>query len=250
MAEAGGVSRQSYAAVESGRAVPSTEVALRLSVAIGRSVEELFQLPDQPVSYRTATWGGAHAPLAGCRVRLIRIAGHRVAHPVCEEHRPGMPADGVVEVFTKNEVGVRPLADAPRPAQLSVVGCDPAFGILAEALRREHGLEVSWSQRGSRSALYALADGKAHIAGVHLYDSESDTWNDRWVRNLVPFPCTRISFAVWEQGSCYGRRCETASAGSAIWRTDSFACSTAKRDRGAAHCSTTRSLWREWTRTA
>lgn len=200
MAEAGGISRQSYAAIESGSAVPSTEVALRLAASLGRSVGELFQLPDRPVSYCTGTWGGARAPLAGCRVRLVRIAGCQVAHPVSEEHRPGVPADGVVEAFEKRRVRVRLLSEAPRPAHLSVVGCDPAFGILAHALQREHGIEVSWSQRGSRAALAALAEGKAHIAGAHLYEAESDTWNGRWVRDLIPFPCTRISFAIWEQG--------------------------------------------------
>ena len=139
-----------------------------------------------------------HCQTAQCA--LVRIAGRQVAHPVSEEHRPGVPADGVVEVVKKNGVGVRPLAEAPRPAQLSVVGCDPAFGILAGALQREHGIEVSWSQRGSRAALAALAGGKAHVAGAHLYDADSGTWNGRWVRDLVPFPCTRILFVVWEQG--------------------------------------------------
>lgn len=200
MAEAGGVSRQSYAAIESGRAVPSTEVALRLAASLGRSVGELFQLPDRPVSYCTGTWGGSRAPLAGCRVRLVRIAGRQVVHPVSEEHRPGVPADGVVDAFKKRSVKVRLLGEARRPPHLSVVGCDPAFGILAHALQREHGIEVSWCQRGSRAALAALAGGKAHIAGAHLYDAESDTWNGRWVRDLISFPCTRISFAIWEQG--------------------------------------------------
>ena len=48
-AEAAGVTRQSYAAIESGASVPSTEVALRLARAFSRAVEELFRLPEPPV---------------------------------------------------------------------------------------------------------------------------------------------------------------------------------------------------------
>jgi len=200
MAAAAGISRQSYAAIEAGRSVPSTEVALRLSVALGRPVSELFSLPDQPAERRAAVWAGATVPVPGRRVRLTRIGGRWIAHPCDEGHRPEGPADGVVEGIDRSEVAVRLFSDTPAPSALAVVGCDPAFGIVAEGLRREHGIEVSWSQGGSRAALVALARGEAHLIGTHLRDADSGEWNGPWVRRLVPFPCTRFSFAVWEQG--------------------------------------------------
>jgi molybdate-binding protein len=98
------------------------------------------------------------------------------------------------------EVRVELFPDAPPPSGLAVVGCDPAFGIVADELRRERGIEVSWSQRGSRAALVALARGEAHMAGVHLLDLPSGRWNEASVRELVPFSCTRVTFAAWEQG--------------------------------------------------
>lgn len=200
MAEAAGISRQSYAAIESGGSVPSTEVALRLASVLGRTVGDLFRLPGEPAERRDAAWSGEGPPVPGARVRLTRIAGRWIAHPCAEAHRPEEPADGVVERVDRGGVGVRVLTERPPPSALAVVGCDPAFGILADTLRREHGLEVSWNQRGSRAALLALARGEAHLAGAHLLDPRSGAWNERWVRELVPFPCTRISFAVWEQG--------------------------------------------------
>lgn len=200
MAEAAGISRQSYAAIESGGSVPSTDVALRLSAALGKPVGELFRLPDRPTERRVATWSGTGDPTPGRRVRLTRIAGRWIAHPCAEAHRPGDPADGEVESVDGAEVGVRLFRERPPPAGLAVVGCDPAFGIIADGLRRDHGVEVSWSQRGSRAALTAVARGEAHVAGVHLHDPASGAWNGPWVRELVPFPCTRVSFAVWEQG--------------------------------------------------
>lgn len=200
MAEAAGISRQSYAAIESGSSVPSTEVALRLATALGRAVGELFRLPVGPAERRVARWAGAEAPGPGCRVRLIRIGGRWIAHRSAEEHRPGSPADGVVERVDEGEVVVALFPERPPSAELAVVGCDPAFGIVADGLRRDHGLDVTWSQRGSRAALVALARGEAHVAGAHLYHAASGAWNGPWLRELVPFPCTRISFATWEQG--------------------------------------------------
>lgn len=198
-AEAAGISRQSYAAIEAGRAVPSTEIALRLAAALGRPVTRLFRLPDEPAPRRRAVWSGTRGALPGDRVRLTPIGGRWIAHPCAEAHRPEGGADGVVEGGEGPEVVVRLLADPPPPAQVAVVGCDPAFGIVADALRRERGVEVDWSQRGSRAALETLARGEAHLAGVHLLDPVSGSWNGRWVGELVPFPCTRVAFAVWEQ---------------------------------------------------
>src|SRR5690606_8907056 len=71
--------------------------------------------------------------------------------------------------------------------------------IVADALRRERGLEVAWSQRGSRSAIEALARGEAHVAGAHLRDPRSGETNGPWIREALPFPCTRAVFAGWAQ---------------------------------------------------
>jgi molybdate-binding protein/DNA-binding XRE family transcriptional regulator len=199
MAEAAGVTRQSYAAVESGRAVPSTEVALRLAAALGRRVEELFRLPDRPPARERAAWGGGVPARPGQPVRRVRIGGGAVAHPVGPGVGVEMGPDAVVETVADGEVAVRPL-DGPPPPDLVVVGCDPAFGVVAEILRRERGVEVLWSRRGSRAALTALARGHAHVAGTHLLDAETGRWNARWVREIVPAATTRVGFAAWEQG--------------------------------------------------
>jgi len=41
------VSRQTIHSIESGKYVPSTVLALKLSMALGQSVEELFQLEEE-----------------------------------------------------------------------------------------------------------------------------------------------------------------------------------------------------------
>lgn len=46
LADEAGVSRQTINAIESGRFVPSTVLALKIARIFSRSVEELFQLDD------------------------------------------------------------------------------------------------------------------------------------------------------------------------------------------------------------
>lgn len=47
LAEAAGVSRQTINAIESGKFVPSTVLALKMAQIFGKSVEEIFQLEDE-----------------------------------------------------------------------------------------------------------------------------------------------------------------------------------------------------------
>ena len=46
LADAIGVSRQAINAIESGKFVPSTVLALKMAKIFGKSVEEIFQLED------------------------------------------------------------------------------------------------------------------------------------------------------------------------------------------------------------
>ena len=47
LAEAAGVSRQTINAIESGKFVPSTVLALKMAKIFNRPVEEIFQLDDE-----------------------------------------------------------------------------------------------------------------------------------------------------------------------------------------------------------
>jgi putative molybdopterin biosynthesis protein len=54
--------------------------------------------------------------------------------------------------------------------------------------------------QSSRAALEGLARGEAHLVGCHLRDETSGAANVPFIQDLVPFPCTVIAFAVWEEG--------------------------------------------------
>lgn len=198
LAELAGISRQAYGAIETGRSVPSTEVALRLARALGRSVEELFRLEEtgSDLVVVDAAVGGP----AGGRVRLARVGGQEAAYRLDAAWAlSAVRADGIAEPVADGRVRVQPLPGAVRPPDLVVAGCDPAFGIVVDQLRRHHDVEVLWLRAGSRAALEALARGAVHVAGVHLGDPDSGAYNEPWIRRLVPGPVSRIRFATWEQ---------------------------------------------------
>jgi len=201
-----GISRQAYSAIEGGDAVPSTEIALRLARILGRRVEALFALGEEGPGFVSAEWAGNGGPeaLEGRRVRLARMGSRVLAFEAREgDGRTGV-ADGRISRGDAGRVHVELLPDRPPEPALVAVGCDPAFAIVAESLKRERGVEVFWRQLGSRASLAALARGEAHLAGVHLRDPLSGEYNRPWVERLVPFPCTRLTFAVWEQGILLG----------------------------------------------
>ena len=212
-----GISRQAYSSLESGSANPSTEVALRLSQALGERVEGLFHLPDQPSaavdSMEAELVGGfaTAAPparrLAGGaprRTRLFRVGHRLLARPitVSDSVRPSVAAaEGLILSQTEGgRVTVRAFdQDEIDSPALSMLGCDPAVGLLESALRAR-GVALVAGEESSRQALLGLARGEAHVAGCHLLDDATGTYNSSWVKRLVPFPCTLVTFASWQQG--------------------------------------------------
>jgi len=64
---------------------------------------------------------------------------------------------------------------------------DPAVSLLAARFpQRCTGCTLEVAFPGSLGGLIALAEGKADLAGCHLWDAESDTYNVPFVRRLLP----------------------------------------------------------------
>lgn len=64
---------------------------------------------------------------------------------------------------------------------------EPAISTIAAtltALAPDHALDISFA--GSLAGLIALAEGKTDVAGCHLWDEETDTYNAAFVRRLLP----------------------------------------------------------------
>lgn len=225
LARRAGITRQAVSAIESGSYVPNTAVALRLSRALGRQVEDLFQLSDISRKLRasaaatSAEWG--HPPSTGAgaapanpsdlasddaehRVQLARVGDQLIARSMTGSDR-FVAADGVGR-FVDREPGILDidLLVEPELSERSVMllGCDPSLGLLAEHVHRQAGdTRVLWRHAGSVEALRALRAGEAHIAGTHLWDPETGESNLPVIRReLAGVPVVVIALSQWQQG--------------------------------------------------
>ena len=211
LASRAGISRQAYSALESGKAVPSTEVALRLARALGTRVDSLFSLAEDPPNVTKAELvgvsGDAEAPgLDGPqRVRLLRVGRRLLARPLAGPAAARdslVDAEGVIVPPSPDSHGVyvQPFdADELDGAAIGMLGCDPAVALLEPGLRR-YGVKLVWTEESSYQALSGLARGEAHVAGCHLKDEVTGLFNLSWVQRVVPFACTLVTFAAWRQG--------------------------------------------------
>ena len=137
--------------------------------------------------------------------RLYRVGRRLFARPLTG---PGnvrhsvVPADATIVAGTAvgGSLTVAPfdVEDLHTPT-LAMLGCDPAAGLLEPELRRR-GIRLAAAEESSSQALLGLARGEAHVAGCHLFDQATGGFNRSWVRRLVPFPCTLVTFASWQQG--------------------------------------------------
>lgn len=206
LAEQADISRQAYTAIESGRSVPSTDVSLRLARALGTTVEALFSLADAPGETVEAELV-SDAPAAGerARVQLLQIGPRVLARPLIGTSaslHTLAEAEGTIAVMHSGDKSASVQLfdpEAVRTPTLAMSGCDPTAAFLASSLR-EKGVRLVLSERGSRDALQELARGEAHVAGCHLLDEDSGSYNFPWVARIVPFRCTLVSFAVWREG--------------------------------------------------
>jgi len=195
LADRVGVSRQAIHAVEVGRTVPATLLALRLARALACSVEDLFRLDDSGLAVRV---GEDAEP--GTRVAIGRVDGAWVAHPLAADG--ALAADGVLAGHGPGRTArpFGPVAGLER--NLLVAGCAPLLGALAGRVSaRFTDARLVWLAESSRRALDLLADGLVHVAGLHLTDRDAGL--DNADRVAEAFPGRRMLVANltrWRQG--------------------------------------------------
>ncbi len=186
-----GVTRQTVYAIEAGRYMPNTALALRFARELAVRVEDLFELeaaaPDRTVDADLIS--GPSPSHQGQPVQLCVVGRRTVAVPA-----PPVPvylplADGVLA--GRSVLSFRP---EPLPKRLLIAGCDPALSLLAWRAARA-GVDVALASANSSQALALLKAGRIHIAGTHLRDDL------RAVRKAFPRGGVRIvTFAAWREG--------------------------------------------------
>ena len=210
-----GISRQAYSSIEKGDAAPSTTVALKLAHHLQTTVDLLFSLEeDSPslIEAHLATSGtGDETEWHSKPVHLYQVGSKWIArafhgvpsrpsiqHSLLGPH--GVRLGQATKSLVSPHVSVKVLGSSPlREKTISSVGCDPAIALVANHIRPSGADLVSY-QYGSQEALEQLSNGYAHIAGCHLLDSETGQFNIPWIKRIISFPVSIITFSVWEQG--------------------------------------------------
>ncbi|HEX2186965.1 MAG TPA: substrate-binding domain-containing protein, partial [Chloroflexota bacterium] len=216
LARQAGLTRQAISAIEGGRYVPNTVVALRLARILSCRVEELFALPEAMAEHAVelappAAGPPAHHRATATRIVVAHLRDRWIAHPLTA--RRGLlesftSADGVLDLPATPEAPAtaRLLIDPEHIARTAVLlGCDPGLGIvsshMARLARSSADGRLVWLEAGSQAALDAAASGTAHLAGSHLLDRASGECNLPQAKQaLAATGGVVVAFASWEQG--------------------------------------------------
>ncbi|MFN8203931.1 MAG: helix-turn-helix domain-containing protein [Solirubrobacteraceae bacterium] len=182
LGERSGVSRQTVAAIETGRHAPSVVAALAIARVLGASVEDLFGVGgDVPAIV------GA-APVEGAGLRVGRVGSRLVAGAPADDPVSaggwalfdGCWRDGSVEMYGDVDLD-----------RLVVVGCDPALAIVEALLERRGGYAVTSISAATGEAVRALGDGLCHAVVVH---------GPAGGLPVAPVAVQRFGFARWQVG--------------------------------------------------
>ena len=105
---------------------------------------------------------------------------------------------GLVDLWVAEQVAYRPQGPRGRPVPRVVAGShDP---LLAWAIR-ESGCDLALLAGGSLDGLRRLARSEAAVAGIHLLDTASGTYNVAAVRRSLPgLDAVAVTWAWREQG--------------------------------------------------
>ena len=179
-------------------------------------IERLAQRdPPDPATFEVTLTRKVFSPLGEdefIRVVAARVGGRIVAVPL----RRGAGvitslsrANAIVTISRFTE-GVHPGTTLPARALrgvgpiertlLAVGSHDVAIDLLAGALA-DRGIELVSANVGSVAGLVALRSGSTHVAGTHILDAASGTYNDVAVRRYLPQTAVAlIAFAQRAQG--------------------------------------------------
>jgi putative molybdopterin biosynthesis protein len=186
LAKLAGVTRQTISGVESGHYAPSVAITLRLAKALGCQVEDLFWL-DQNLATVEAVPMQNFPTGQRSRVSLARIGDRWVAYPLTGDRvfqTAMIPADGEADWTLlrrggTDKIPVTLFEDLAKLRQTVVIaGWEPALSLWARAAERWHPeLRVRQVFMNSTDALQSLLQGEAHIAGMRLYDPQTQEHN-------------------------------------------------------------------------
>jgi molybdate-binding protein/DNA-binding XRE family transcriptional regulator len=207
LADMAGITRQAVSAVEANQYSPATSVALQLARALRCRVEELFSLKSRGEIIEGELVGALPRGVDKLRVQVTQVGERLLVRPLDgfgELASLSATADGLIlgRRSDAKHVKVQLFEDrAGLGRKVVVAGCDPGMFLVAEHVRKRDKGNLVPCLMGSSMAIGALKRGEVHVAGVHLADDRSGTWNLPYLeRNLTGMDCFVVTFAHWEEG--------------------------------------------------
>ncbi|MBH15685.1 MAG: hypothetical protein CME30_00180 [Gemmatimonadetes bacterium] len=194
------VSRQALGYIETGRQIPSTQLALELAASLRCSVDDLFQLASGSVVLSRLA-----SPLEDTERLIVgQIGGVFVSHPLYDTTKA---ADGVFRGFAhKNNSDVASVELLANQGSISanilVAGCAPLLGVLCSRVERQYAdMRATWIPSDSSQSLGLLEQNLVHVAGIHLASSTDPHIHLDLARHTLPDQtATIINLACWQQG--------------------------------------------------
>lgn len=192
LADRTGLSRAGVGAIEAGRLAPSVHAALALARALETSVEELFSSPRAHAN--KISWG-IMPSTASSRFWFASMKDSVFAYPVSDETTQ-------LDWHDSADEGARlSIADQEKAEQtLVVAGCDPAASLLALEYQRQFQFRMILVRRNSRESLDLLAEGKVHVAGMHLGEKAERSANRHAAKGRLGKAAELVHVATWEEG--------------------------------------------------
>ena len=196
-----GIKRQAVYDMETGRYVPNTALALRIAKELNCTVEDLFALDDsedeRPVTLVET------AGMTNLRVSMARVRERLIAYPLDGKWLLSEGFQAADGLLTSDCSHVQLLQSSEQvEKKVLLLGCDPAFAILAAHVSR-HAVDVSVHCRfaSTQLALERLAAGHAHVAGTHLHNPPSVESNVTLARKILSgSKAMVIAFSFFEEG--------------------------------------------------
>ncbi|GAA6615552.1 hypothetical protein NUACC26_013460 [Scytonema sp. NUACC26] len=167
--------------------------------AVSESAEEDFPPGELcPVTHSSLLESG-HSP-----TQLVCVEELAKGKGISKLPISGFPSEIETQNYTgTNKVLVRLLDDINKLHNtVAIAGCTPVLSLLARATERYHPqLRVHYHFAHSMAALHSLCRGEVHIAGMHLYDPQTQEHNIPFVREaLVGKNAILITLGVWSEG--------------------------------------------------
>jgi molybdate-binding protein/DNA-binding XRE family transcriptional regulator len=201
LADAVGVKRQAVYDIESGRYLPNTGVAIRMAKILGCTVETLFN--EETTGDLVEIDIAGQEPAGSPRLYSANIRGRLIGVPQTEDilSNRGIPAaDAILEpdgiqarVYCSNDI---------LDKTILLFGCDPAFSILGDHVGRAfNGARVHTCFASSYASMRALAQGTAHVGGVHLHNRSDGESNVTLAREMLTGMGGKVvGFTTMEEG--------------------------------------------------